>query len=115
MSMTIRDLREQHAPVLQEIYSTVLRWIESKHRTKYFLYLHYMPSVFQLHLQEEEEEEEEEEEDLFVFDDTIEAHAASSSSIFMSIPTNSTSTPAARTSPLSRSFYIFIYISFMMM
>ena len=23
--MTIRDLREQHAPVLQEIYSTVLR------------------------------------------------------------------------------------------
>ena len=26
--MTIRDLREQHAPVLQEIYSTVLRWIE---------------------------------------------------------------------------------------
>ena len=79
------------------LYSTVLRWIESKHRTKYFLYLHYMPSVFQLHLQEEEEEEE----DLFVFDDTVEAHAASSSSIFMSIPTNSTSTPAARTSPLS--------------
>ena len=59
-----------------------------------------MPSVFQLHLHEEEEEEEEEE-DLFVFDDTIEAHAESSSSIFMSIPTNSTSTPAARTSPLS--------------
>jgi hypothetical protein len=48
--MTIRDLREQHLPMLEEIYSTVLRWIESKHRQKYFLYFHYMPSVFQLHL-----------------------------------------------------------------
>jgi hypothetical protein len=93
--MTIRDLREQHAPVLEQIYSTFLRWIESKHRKKYFLYLHYMPSVLQLHLEEEEEEEEE---DLFVFNDTIEAHAASSSSIFMPAPTNSTSTPVARTS-----------------
>ncbi len=69
-----------------------------------------MPSVFQLHLQEEEEEEEEEEEDLFVCDDTIEAHAVSSSSIFMSIPTNSTSTPAAPTSPLSLSFSLSLSI-----
>ena len=92
----------------EHIDSTFLRWIESKHRKKYFLYLHYMPSVLQLHL--EEEEEEEEEEDLFVFNDTIEAHAASSSSIFMPAPTNSTSTPAARTSSLSLSLYIYIDI-----
>jgi hypothetical protein len=48
--MTIRDLREQHLPMLEEIHHTVLQWIESRHRQKYFLYFHYMPSVFQLHL-----------------------------------------------------------------
>lgn len=48
--VTIRDLREKHLPMLEEIQSTVLRWVEAKHRQRYFLYFHYMPSVFQLHL-----------------------------------------------------------------
>ena len=47
---TIRDLRKEHLPLLEEVRSTISRWIQSRHRQKYFLYFHYLPSVFQLHL-----------------------------------------------------------------
>jgi hypothetical protein len=47
---TIRDLREQHATMLEEIRSTVSQWTKSRHRRSYALYFHYLPSVFQLHL-----------------------------------------------------------------
>jgi len=47
---TIRDLRGKHMPLLREIECTVMRWIEAHHHHKYYMYFHYMPSVFQLHL-----------------------------------------------------------------
>ena len=47
---TIRDLRESHLVMLQEVYVTVSAWLKSRHKNKYYMYFHYMPSVFQLHL-----------------------------------------------------------------
>lgn len=47
---TLRDLRECHIALLQEVYATVHSWLQSKHKNKYYMYFHYMPSVFQLHL-----------------------------------------------------------------
>ena len=47
---TIRDLRECHLALLQEVYATVSAWLQSRHKNRYYMYFHYMPSVFQLHL-----------------------------------------------------------------
>lgn len=47
---TIRDLREQHMSLLQNIYETVSKWLRHKSDKKYYFYFNYMPSVFQLHL-----------------------------------------------------------------
>ena len=47
---TIRDLRQCHLIMLQEVYDTVSAWLKSRHKHKYYMYFHYMPSVFQLHL-----------------------------------------------------------------
>lgn len=47
---TLRDLRGSHTPLLQEIAETVNAWIRARHTSKYVLYFHYMPSIFQLHL-----------------------------------------------------------------
>lgn len=47
---TIRDLRHPHLTLLQDVYVTVAAWLMSKHKQNYYMYFHYMPSVFQLHL-----------------------------------------------------------------
>jgi hypothetical protein len=47
---TIRDLRQCHLILLHEVYDTVSAWLKSRHKHKYYMYFHYMPSVFQLHL-----------------------------------------------------------------
>ena len=47
---TISDLRDSHLALLQEVYVTVSAWLKSRHKNKYYMYFHYMPSVFQLHL-----------------------------------------------------------------
>lgn len=48
--LTVRDLRQKHIPLLEDIYQTVRDWVTSRHNEQYFLYFHYMPSVFQLHI-----------------------------------------------------------------
>lgn len=47
---TIRDLRDNHLAMLYDVYATVAAWLKSRHKQKYYMYFHYMPSVFQLHL-----------------------------------------------------------------
>ena len=47
---TIRDLREQHVTLLQNIYETVSKWLWCRTDKTYHFYFNYMPSVFQLHL-----------------------------------------------------------------
>lgn len=47
---TIRDLRDTHLLLLEDVYSTVATWIASRYKQRYYLFFHYMPSVFQLHL-----------------------------------------------------------------
>jgi hypothetical protein len=47
---TIRDLRQCHLAMLQDVYGTVSVFLQSRHKHKYYMYFHYMPSVFQLHL-----------------------------------------------------------------
>ena len=47
---TIRDLRASHLPMLQNVMHTVTEWIQKRHKQKYYLYFHYMPSVLQLHV-----------------------------------------------------------------
>jgi len=47
---TIRDLREKHLAMLQEVYVTVSAWLSLRHTHRFFMYFHYMPSVFQLHM-----------------------------------------------------------------
>jgi hypothetical protein len=50
MLKTIRDLRNQHVPLLLEIEDRIKAWLCSKHKKNFHLFFHYMPSVFQLHL-----------------------------------------------------------------
>jgi|LauGreDrversion4_2_1035121.scaffolds.fasta_scaffold189494_2 hypothetical protein len=47
---TMRDLRATHLPLLLEIYERVNAWLATKHRRRFHMFFHYMPSVFQLHL-----------------------------------------------------------------
>lgn len=47
---TVRDLRAEHVRMLCDVQEQVSEWIYHKHKTRYCMYFHYMPSVFQLHL-----------------------------------------------------------------
>ena len=48
---TIRDLRQQHLAMLEDVYHTVTAWLQcNRPNQKYHMYFNYMPSVFQLHL-----------------------------------------------------------------
>jgi hypothetical protein len=50
---SIRDLRAKHIDVLREVVAFIRRWLrvhEPEHHSKYHMYFHYMPSVFQLHM-----------------------------------------------------------------
>ena len=49
----IRDLRARHVRMLRQLLSFLRRWLpvqEPLLHSKYHLYFHYMPSVFQLHM-----------------------------------------------------------------
>ena len=49
---TIRDLREEHIPLLQRVQDTVNAFLDEHHsqdRDQYRIFFHYTPSVFQLH------------------------------------------------------------------
>jgi len=50
---TIRDLRQVHLKMLDDMRKAVLQFLKKKHADNYTdfrLYFHYLPSVFQLHL-----------------------------------------------------------------
>ena len=47
---TIRDLREEHLSLLEDINATVSSWLQLHTKHQYYFYFNYMPSVFQLHL-----------------------------------------------------------------
>lgn len=47
---TIRDLRQQHLKLLEDVFVTVSKWLTLRSSQKHYMYFNYMPSVFQLHL-----------------------------------------------------------------
>ena len=50
---SMRDLRAQHLGVLQDVVAFLKEWLplqEPVHHSKYHMYFHYLPSVFQLHM-----------------------------------------------------------------
>jgi len=49
----IRDLRARHVSMLRGLLSFLRRWLPAQEpllHTKYHMYFHYLPSVFQLHM-----------------------------------------------------------------
>ena len=50
---TLRDLRAEHVPLLLDVEQMVRKFLytqmKAKHVSKYQIYFHYMPSVYQLH------------------------------------------------------------------
>lgn len=47
---TIRDLCQEHFPLLGEIKTRVEAWLRERQKSGFCMYFHYVPSVFQLHL-----------------------------------------------------------------
>ena len=51
--LCIRDLRARHVPMLRGLLAFLRQWLPAQEpllHSKYHLYFHYMPSVFQLHM-----------------------------------------------------------------
>jgi hypothetical protein len=51
--LCLRDLRARHVPMLRGLLAFLRRWLpehEPQLHSRYHMYFHYMPSVFQLHL-----------------------------------------------------------------
>jgi hypothetical protein len=47
---TIRDLRRSNVALLVDVRNQVSAWLQTRHKRKFHMFFHYMPSVFQLHL-----------------------------------------------------------------
>ena len=47
---TIRELRGKHVPLLKQISASVTHFMQCNNVEDFFMYFHYLPSVFQLHL-----------------------------------------------------------------